>query len=135
MRETEYGSFNQALAYRPTSRDGGLTKFQTLFGALNVNVQANKDLRLKFTASSFNTVESERFDVLSEYYLDELERDPSSSRYGEVSRIWASADHWSMRATTSMPQSMTLAHKGYLQRGRSYIQWGADARSEMINDS
>lgn len=29
---------------------------------------------------------------------------------------------------------LTVAHKGYLQRPNSYLQWGVDARSEVIND-
>jgi hypothetical protein len=89
-----------------------VTRFETLFGALNLNVQANKNTRLKFTASAFNTVESERFDVLSEYYLDELERDPASSQYGEVKQnlgIGRSLEH----ARNDLDATViTFAHKG-----------------------
>ena len=133
-RETEYGSFNQALRFTSYFEGQEVTRFETLFGALNLNVQANKNTRLKFTASAFNTVESERFDVLSEYYLDELERDPNSSRYGEVKQnlgIGRSLKH----ARNSLDATViAFAHKGYLQRERSYLQWGADVRSEVIND-
>lgn len=133
-RETEYGSFNQALRFTSYFEGQEVTRFETLFGALNLNVQANKNTRLKFTASAFNTVESERFDVLSEYFLDELERDPNSSRYGEVKQnlgIGRSLKH----ARNSLDATViAFAHKGYLQRERSYLQWGADVRSEVIND-
>lgn len=133
-RETEYGSFNQALRFTSFFEGQEVTRFETLFGALNLNVQASKDLRLKFTASAFSTIESERFDVLSEYFLDELERDPGSSQYGEVVQnlgIGRSLEHArnDLEATV-----LTFAHKGYLQRENSYLQWGADVRSEVIND-
>lgn len=133
-RETEYGSFNQALRFTSYFEGQEVTRFQTLFGALNVNVQASKQTRLKFTASAFNTVESERFDVLSEYFLDELERDPNSSRYGEVKQnlgIGRSLKHARNGLDATV---LTFAHKGYRQYGRSYLQWGADVRSEVIND-
>jgi len=134
-RETEYGSFNQALRFTAFFEGQEVTRFETLFGALNVNVQANRSTRLKFTASAFNTVESERFDVLSEYYLDELERDPASSRYGEVKQnlgIGRSLEHARNDLDATV---LTFAHKGYKQHhGTQFLQWGADVRSEVIND-
>ncbi|MGV3638241.1 MAG: TonB-dependent receptor [Flavobacteriales bacterium] len=133
-RETEYGSFNQALRFTAYFEGQEVTRFETLFGALNLNIQANKTTRLKFTASAFNTVESERFSVLSEYYLDELERDPNSSRYGEVKQnlgIGRSLEHARNDLDATV---LTFAHKGFRQLQRSYLQWGADVRSEVIND-
>lgn len=133
-RETEYGSFNQALRFTAYFEGQEVTRFETLFGALNLNVQASKHTRLKFTASAFSTMESERFDVLSEYFLDELERDPNSSRYGEVKQnlgIGRSLRH----ARNDLDATViAFAHKGYRQQGRSYMQWGVDVRSELIND-
>lgn len=133
-RETEYGSFNQALRFTAFFEGQEVTRFETLFGALSANVQASKNTRLKFTASAFNTVESERFDVLSEYFLDELERDPASSQYGEVKQnlgIGRSLKH----ARNDLDATViTFAHKGYMQLPHSYLQWGADVRSEVIND-
>ncbi|HRH70242.1 MAG TPA: carboxypeptidase regulatory-like domain-containing protein [Flavobacteriales bacterium] len=134
-RETEYGSFNQALRFTAFFEGQEVTQFETLFGALNVNVQASRNLRLKFTGSAFNTVESERFDVLSEYFLDELERDPASSQYGEVKQnlgIGRSLEH----ARNDLDATViTLAHKAYLQHhGTQFMQWGVDARSEVIKD-
>ncbi|HQW05961.1 MAG TPA: carboxypeptidase-like regulatory domain-containing protein [Flavobacteriales bacterium] len=133
-RETEYGSFNQALRFTAYFEGQEVTRFETLFGAVSVNIQASRKTRLKFTGSAFNTVESERFDVLSEYYLDELERDPGSSEFGEVVAnlgIGRSLEHArnDLEATV-----VTFAHKGYMQLPHSYLQWGADVRSELITD-
>ena len=133
-RETEYGSFNQALRFTAYFEGQEVTKFETLFGAMNVNVQASKELRLKFTASAFSTIESERFDVLSEYFLDELERDPASSQYGEVKENLGIGRSLRHARNDLDARVITFAHKGFLQKGRSYIQWGVDARSEVIND-
>jgi len=133
-RETEFGSFNQSLRFTSYFEGQEVTKFETLFGALNVNVQQTKDLRLKFTASAFTTRESERFDVLSEYFLDELERDPGSSQFGEAIANLGIGRSLRHARNDLDARVLTFAHKGYLQKGKSYIQWGADVRSELIND-
>ena len=77
-RETEFGTFNQALRFTVYFEGQEVTQFQTYFGALNLNVKRGKNTLLKYTLSAFRTFESERFDILGEYWLDELERDLGS---------------------------------------------------------
>ncbi len=133
-RETEFGSFNQALRFTVFFEGQEVTQFETYFGALNVNIKSSDDLLLKFTASAFRTFESERFDILGEYRLGELERDLSSDQFGEVVRdlgVGGFLDH----ARNDLDATVIdLSHKGYLQYPKSYLQWGADVRSEVIND-
>lgn len=133
-RETEFGSFNQALRFTVFFEGQERTAFETYFGALNLNYKVNDDLLLKFTSSAFRTIESERFDILGEYRLGELERDLGSEQFGEVVRdlgIGGFLDHARNELDATV---VSVAHRGYLQRPKSYIQWGADARSEVIND-
>ena len=133
-RETDFGPFNQALRFTVFFDGQEQTEFETFFGALNVNVQATRDLLLKFTASGTRTYESERFDILGQYFLDELERDLGSEQFGEVVAnlgVGTFLDH----ARNELDATVyTVAHKGYLQRPKSYLQWGADVRGEVIND-
>ncbi len=133
-RETEFGTFNQALRFTVYFEGQEVTQFQTYFGAFNLNVQATRNTLLKFTLSSFKTFETERFDVLAEYYLDELERDLGSDQFGEVVRnlgVGGSLDH----ARNDLDATVySFAHKGFHQHGDQYLQWGADVKSELIND-
>jgi hypothetical protein len=133
-RETEFGSFNQALRFEVFFEGQEVTRFETLFGALNLNVQASKDLLLKFTTSAFSTSESERFDVLAEYRLGELERDLGSDQFGEVVRDLGVGTFLRHARNDLDATVYTAAHKGFLQLEKSYLQWGADVRAEMIND-
>jgi hypothetical protein len=133
-RETEFGPFNQALRFTVYFDGQERTQFETWFGALNLNYQVNKDLLLKFTGSTYRTFESERFTIQGQYRLGELERDLGSDQFGEVVRdlgIGTYLDH----ARNDLDATVhTLAHKGYLQLPKSYLQWGVDARLESIND-
>lgn len=133
-RETEFGSFNQALRFTVYFEGQERTAFETWFGALNLNAKVTDDLLLKFTASAFKTYEQERFDILGEYRLGELERDLSSEQFGEVVRDLGVGGYLDHARNELEATVITLAHKGYLQRPKSYVQWGADVRSEVISD-
>ena len=53
-------------------------------GALSLQHQTTENLTLNYFISTFKTNETEYFDLLGEYRLDELERDLSSDQYGDV---------------------------------------------------
>ncbi|MEO8591154.1 MAG: TonB-dependent receptor [Flavobacteriales bacterium] len=133
-RETEFGPFNQALRFTVYFDGQEKTEFETYFGALSVNVKANRNLLLKFNGSAYRTFEREGFDIQGQYFLDELERDPGSDQFGEVVRnlgIGTSLDHARNDLNATV---FTIAHKGYLQLPGSYLQWGVDAKQETIHD-
>lgn len=133
-RETEFGTFNQALRFNVFFEGQEVTRFETFFGAFNVNVQASKDMLLKFTTSAFKTFESERFDILAQYRLGELERDLGSDQFGEVVRDLGVGTFLQHARNDLDATVYSFAHKGFLQLPKSYLQWGADVRAESIND-
>lgn len=133
-RETELGSFNQALRFTVFFEGQERTAFDTYFGAVNLNVQQSKDLLLKFTASAYRTFESERFTILGQYRLSELERDLGSDQFGEVVRDLGVGSYLDHARNDLDATVLTVAHRGFLQLPRSYLQWGGDLRSEIIND-
>lgn len=134
-RETELGNFNQALRYTVYFEGQERTAYETFSGALNLNLRPNPDLLLKFTASAFNTYETERMDILGEYRLGELERNLGSDQFGEVVRdlgIGAYLDH----ARNTLEATVASAtHTGSYHWGKgSNLQWGLEVRSERIHD-
>jgi hypothetical protein len=133
-RETEFGTFNQALKFTVFFEGQEVTRFETFFGALNLNVQVNRELLLKFTTSAVRTFESERFDVLAQYRLGELERDLGSDQFGEVVRDLGVGSFLRHARNDLDATVYTFTHRGFLQLPKSYLQWGADVRGEAIND-
>ncbi|MBL7962563.1 MAG: TonB-dependent receptor [Flavobacteriales bacterium] len=133
-RETDWGSFNQALRLSVYYEGEERTEYRTAFGAFNVNVKPNRDLLMKFTLSAFGTQETERFTVLGEYRLQELERDLGSDNFGEAVRDLGVGGYLEHARNALDATVYTFTHRGFLQRPRSYFQWGGDIRSEVIND-
>ena len=59
-------------------------QFLTSFGAFSADYQANEDLTITGTISSFNTQEEEYFDIAAAYNLGEVDTDINSENFGEV---------------------------------------------------
>jgi len=58
-------------------------KFVTLTGALTGKYKLNKNVDMKFIASAFRTSEEETYDILGQYYLNELDKELGSDNLGD----------------------------------------------------
>ncbi len=81
--KTDFGTANEAYSFRIYFDGSEQTRFQTMMGGLSLKYQATKDTKLDFYASAFNTDEREYFDIQGQYYINELETDPSKEEYGD----------------------------------------------------
>lgn len=138
-RETELGNFNQALRFTVYFEGQEKTAYETFFGALNANVKPNKDVLLKFTGSAFRTYETERFDILGQYRLSELDRDLGSDDFGQPIKILGVGTYLDHARNQLEATVLTLSHKGTWRSLSTATRehewrWGIEARSELIND-
>jgi hypothetical protein len=83
-RETDFGTLNNALRFTVYFDGQEVNRFQTIFNALSLNYDDHHLWRAKFILSSFNTYESESFDVQGQYYIDQLEADFGKPTFGQV---------------------------------------------------
>jgi hypothetical protein len=81
--ETDFGTANEAYSFRIYFDGSEETRFQTMMGGLALKYQATKNTKLDFYVSVFNTDEREYFDIQGQYYINELETDPSKEEYGD----------------------------------------------------
>jgi len=133
-RQTQFGSFNEALRFTVFFEGQEVTSFETFFGALSTEYKPNIDTRLKFTASAFRTFENETFDIQGEYFLDELERDLGDDEFGDVVRnrgVGAYLEHARNRLDAIV---YSVQHRGYKTIDNKYLQWGLTWRGEDITD-
>lgn len=133
-RETQFGSINEALRFTVFFEGQEITSYETLFGAVSTEYKPDVDTRLKFTASAFQTSENETFDVLGQYFLDELERDLGDDDFGDVVRnrgIGSFLDHARNRIDATV---FNLQHRGFKSINNKYLQWGLTWRAENVTD-
>ncbi len=133
-RQTEFGSINEALRFTVYFDGREVDEFQTGTGAISVTHMVNDSLKLKFIASSFISQEREFFDVLGQYFLDELEKDLGSSEFGDVAfnrGVGAFLDHARNELDAMVS---TVSHIGSYRNKRLRWQWGLKAQQETIKD-
>jgi hypothetical protein len=83
-RETDFGTLNNALRFTVFFDGQEVNQFRTTFNAVSLNYDDHHKWRAKFILSSFNTYESETFDVQGQYYIDQLEADFGKPTFGQV---------------------------------------------------
>jgi hypothetical protein len=135
-RTTDVGTINEALRLTVYFDGKEETRFETFFGALSAKYNPSPSSQLMFTASAFNTYETERFDIQGAYKLDELERDLGSDEFGEVLRnrgVGGFLDHARNELNATV---LNVSHRGFIEREsiKNLFSWGADAQQEIVYD-
>ena len=73
-RKTSFGTINQLYNATVYFEGQEADKFVTTTGALVANYHPGERLNLKFIASAFQSKEAETYDILGQYYLNEMEQ-------------------------------------------------------------
>jgi hypothetical protein len=133
-RETEFGNINEALKFTVYFDGQEVDAYNTTQGAITLSRRVNDHLQLKFIGSAFYSKEQEFFDILGEYFLDELEKDLSSENFGGVAfnkGVGAFLDH----ARNELKAFVTSAeHKGSYTKSKINLKWGVKFQHENISD-
>jgi hypothetical protein len=135
-RSTDFGSINESLRLTVYFEGQEVTQFETFFGAFSTRYNPSPTSQLSFTASAFNTYETERFDIQGAYSLDELERDLGSDDFGEVLKnrgVGGFLDHARNELNATV---LNFNHRGFIdsESRNNLFSWGFDIQSEMVRD-
>jgi hypothetical protein len=144
-RTTSFGTVNEAYQFKVYFDGQESTKFQTFTGAAGYQWRVNKKLNLHFVASSFNSNESENFDINGEYFINQLETDPAKEEFGDSTQnvgVGGFLDHgrntlnvWIANAYHFGKYDFTK--KTYKDNNKYHfasIRWGAKFQNEEFND-
>ncbi|MEN9700412.1 MAG: hypothetical protein RLZZ301_1610 [Bacteroidota bacterium] len=80
--QSDFGTANEAYRLMIYFDGQERSSFQTMLGGTAFKY-AHKKTSLDFYASAFTTNERENFDIQGQYYINELETDPSKESYGD----------------------------------------------------
>jgi len=133
-RETEFGNINQALRLTVYFDGQEVDEYTTEMGALSLTHYVNEKLKLKLITSVFHTVESEKFDILGQYYLDELERDLGSDQFSEVAFNRGVGSYLDHARNTLDGIVYNAEHKGSYSYNNAELKWGIKFQHEDIVD-
>ncbi len=144
-QDTRFGTINETLSFRVFFEGEELTRFQTVTGATSLKWDVNRRLNLDWYASVFNTDEIETFDVLGQYFINQVETDPSKEEFGDsvgTIGIGSFLNHARNRLFATIYQTRHEGQYRFLKLdddGLDYInngtlRWGVSAQYEDFDD-
>ncbi|MEZ5070352.1 MAG: carboxypeptidase-like regulatory domain-containing protein [Bacteroidales bacterium] len=109
-------------------------RFRTYLGALNLTYEPRNDLSLKFTATAFRTAEQESFDILGQYWINELDNTIGSDTYGD-SILNVGVGGLLTHARNSLDAIvLSASHLGQWQSDNGTFLWGLEYRYQDFLD-
>jgi hypothetical protein len=133
-RNTDFGTFQNPLNLRIYYEGQEQDKFDSYTGALTLQYTPSERLSLKFIGSSYYSVEQEHYDILGEYWINELDNRIGSETYGDSILnigIGGQLDHARNNLNAFV---YSAAHLGTLVKDRTTLRWGARWQQEQIRD-
>lgn len=133
-RETTFGTWQMPLNATIFFQGQETDDFNTYLGAFSANYHPNLNLNLKFILSAFNTSEKETYDILGEYYLNQLERDMSSGEFGD-SVLNLGVGAFLNHARNSLDANVfSFSHRGAYNTEKHLLNWGVKIQHERFHD-
>ncbi len=132
-RRTTFGTVNQALGLNIYFEGREVDFYNTLLGALSYTYKKN-DNTFKLIASGYYTQERESFDILGQYYLNELDKQIGSETLGDSLTnigIGSYLDHARNKFNAYVN---SIKHLGERKQGNHLFSWSAKYQREIIFD-
>lgn len=145
--ETIFGPTNEAYSLMIYFDGQEKTQFRTLMGGTKFAYESrNKKTKLDFYASAFHSDEREYFDVQGQYFINQLETDPSKEEYGDsiaVLGVGTFLDHARNRLRATI---FNVYHNGNYQIKNAFVNnartkhnqfnllWGVNFQQDDFQD-
>lgn len=133
-RETNFGTIQQALKLTIFFEGQEVTDFETYFGAITNTYKPKPNVELKLIGSAFRSFETETFDILGQYFIDELERDLSSDNFGDVTFNRGIGSYLNHARNYLDATVANVQHRGKWIRDNGNWEWGLRFQHEKIVD-
>ncbi len=134
-RETRFGTFTNALQLKVFYEGQEVNRFETAQGSLAAEYRPTESVMLKFIAGSYVARESETFDILGQYLINELDNTLGSSTYGD-SAINVGIGGFLTHARNFLDVFIARAeHIGTYATGSSRLKWGIRFQREIMDES
>ncbi len=133
-RETNFGTINDAKRFTVYFEGQETDRYETNTGALSLTYHPEEKLTLKIIGSAYRTNEEENFDILGQYFLDQLEADLGKANFGSVAFNLGVGSFLNHARNKLNANIYSAEHKGELIGDKVLLQWGVKAQHEEIED-
>jgi len=133
-RNTSFGTVSEALQLYIYFDGQEVDQFTTYMGAVTAAYHPHNNLEMKWIASAFKTREEETFDILGQYWLNELDKRMDSETFGDSLMnigVGTFLDHARNKLDGNV---MSFDYKGSWKKGTHWMQWGARYQHSAFRD-
>lgn len=109
-------------------------RYRTNMIGLSLLQNPRKNLRLKWMASRFENDETEAIDITGAYLFGAREFDKSKPDFGVINNPMGAGLFQTFARNTLNIEVWNLSHKGSLDKGKHFLQWGQTVERQLIND-
>jgi len=143
---TDFGTANEAYSFRIYFDGKESTRFQTGMVGTSLNYTPNTKTKLGFFLTGFQSDEREYFDIQGQYYINELETDPSKEEYGDSIAVLGIGTFLNHARNRLNAQIYNAYHEGSYVFKKDYIDmyrtrfvssellWGAGYELDRFGD-
>lgn len=142
-QQTDFGVANEAYTFMIYFDGQERTSFQTMMGGTSLKYRPTKNTNLDFYATAFNTDEREYFDIQGQYYINQLENDPSKEEYGDSIAVLGVGTFLNHARNRLYATIINVYHdgehrfnpykKGVLKLENT-LKWGVNFQLDQFND-
>ncbi|MEZ5199451.1 MAG: TonB-dependent receptor [Bacteroidales bacterium] len=133
-RETDFGTVNQAKRLTVYFDGQEVDKYLTYLGGLTLTFKPNKKTRLKLITSGYNSLESETYDVIGQYWIGRVETNYGSENFGEVVETQGVGTFMNHARNSMDINVFNVAHRATMEYNNALLQWGVKYQHENIQD-
>ncbi len=132
--DVEFGTKDLPLNLKIFYEGQEIDRFDTYLGALTFHYKPVKGLSLKLTGSAFRTSEQETFDILGQYWINELDNTINSDTYGD-SILNVGVGSMLTHARNYLEAIVVSAsHLGSYRQDNRHLQWGLSYQYQEFFD-
>ncbi|HER08334.1 MAG TPA: TonB-dependent receptor [Bacteroides sp.] len=122
--DVEFGTKDLPLNLKIYYEGQEVDRFDTYLGSLSLQYRPLQSVSLKFTGSAFRTSEQETFDILGQYWINELDNTIQSETYGDSILNVGVGTMLSHARNYLDAIVVTTSHLGSYQTDHNRLQWG-----------
>ncbi len=109
-------------------------KYSSTFIGFSATQKLNKKLKLKWMLSSFTDNEQQNEDITGVYLFGDRDKTQGSSTYGLIVNPLGAGAYQNFSRDKLNIQIINASHKGTLDLGKNFIQWGNSIEQQTVND-
>jgi hypothetical protein len=133
-RQSDFGTVDKPLRLNIYFEGQEKDAYESGMAAARFDYQIHDSLKMSLSASIFQTLEEEYYDVEAQYFLGSLDNSLSSDNFGEVVDNRGVGGYLRHARNDLFAQVYNAQYRGKFYKKKSNLEWGVKYQHELIDD-